>query len=46
VSGPRRGRDTKNPFLVSAASREITCEDCGLDFDPQAESGRSPWSRP
>jgi len=39
-----------NPFLAKPKS-EITCEDCGLDFDPAAivtdprSSGQSPWSK-
>ncbi len=50
-----RGRrpDARNPFLASKkTATEVTCQDCGLDFDPRADagrdsgrdSGRSPWS--
>lgn len=41
-----------NPFLPKAKI-EITCEDCGLDFDPAQRlsdaprsSGQAPWGKP
>jgi hypothetical protein len=56
----RRNRaETRNPFLPKGKKPEqLTCEDCGLDFDMPIdstresgrdsgrESGRSPWSKP
>jgi hypothetical protein len=54
VCTPRARRpDARNPFLASKkASSEVTCQDCGLDFEPISDprpesgrdSGRSPWS--
>jgi hypothetical protein len=51
---PRARRpDARNPFLASKKpSHEVTCQDCGLDFesrpdsrpDSGRDSGRSPWS--
>ncbi len=50
---PRNRRpDARNPFLASKkTSTEVTCQDCGLDFEPGParpdsgrDSGRSPWS--
>jgi len=49
-----RRPDARNPFLASKkAPTEVTCQDCGLDFDPRGDvqrdsgpgrdSGRSPW---
>jgi transcription elongation factor Elf1 len=41
-----------NPFLSKKKEpSEITCDDCGLDFEPPGaeaatSSKRSPWSRP
>jgi hypothetical protein len=52
VCTPRARRpDARNPFLASKkASTEVTCQDCGLDFEPGSDrpdsgrdSGRSPW---
>lgn len=39
-SDKRIRRSFLNPFL-SKVPDEVTCEDCGLDFDPK--SGRGPW---
>ncbi|MFT3765754.1 MAG: hypothetical protein QM820_09585 [Minicystis sp.] len=52
VARPHKRRAAwANPFL-SKSKTEITCEDCGLDFDPAApsadasrSSGQSPWSK-
>lgn len=45
----KRQRAFGNPFLPKAKS-EITCEDCGLDFDPAEveaarASGQSRWGK-
>jgi hypothetical protein len=41
-----------NPFLPKKESREITCDDCGLDFEPadatsepSHPSRRFPWGK-
>jgi hypothetical protein len=52
VSRPHKRKGAwANPFL-SKTKTEITCEDCGLDFDPTStpvdplrSSGQSPWSK-
>jgi hypothetical protein len=48
----RRG-EARNPFLAKKKPQQLTCDDCGLDFDrPDSsrdsgrDSGRSPWSKP
>ncbi len=52
AAGARRLRfEARNPFLTKGKKPEqLTCEDCGLDFerpsDGARDSGRSPWSRP
>ncbi len=54
VTCPRCGGATrvrkpaiKNPFLTKRSAPELlSCEDCGLDFERPADSGRSPWSKP
>lgn len=52
VARPHKRRGAfANPFLPKVKT-EITCEDCGLDFDPQSMdsvprlSGQAPWSKP
>jgi hypothetical protein len=51
VARPHKRRSAwANPFLPKAKN-EITCEDCGLDFEPSAapeqprSSGHSPWGK-
>jgi hypothetical protein len=52
VARPRRRRSGwANPFLPKTKT-EITCDDCGLDFDPAVRpsdpprsSGHSPWGK-
>jgi hypothetical protein len=45
----------RNPFLTTRKRPEqLTCDDCGLDFDtpadsahdPGRDSGGSPWGKP
>ena len=45
-AAPRRRAPTRfNPFLRSAPpTGQITCDDCGLDFEHAAESSKAPWS--
>jgi predicted Zn-ribbon and HTH transcriptional regulator len=51
VSRPHPRYNARNPFLSKPAT-EVTCEDCGLDFEPAAvsepsrPSGKAPWSKP
>jgi hypothetical protein len=46
VASPRRRAPSRlNPFLRSAPpTGQITCEDCGLDFEHAADAGKAPWS--
>jgi len=51
VARPHKRRSAwANPFLPRGKS-EITCEDCGLDFeptsvsDPPRSSGNAPWGK-
>jgi len=49
-----RRPEARNPFLTKKKPDQLTCEDCGLDFEKPADSardsgrdsGRSPWSKP
>jgi hypothetical protein len=45
-AAPRRRAPSRlNPFLRSAPpSGQITCDDCGLDFEHAADSNKAPWS--
>ena len=45
-AAPRRRAPSRlNPFLRSAPPPgQITCEDCGLDFEHAAESSRPLWA--
>jgi hypothetical protein len=41
----RRAPNRFNPFLRSAPpSGQITCDDCGLEFEHATESSKAPWS--
>ncbi len=42
--GPRkRGWAIKNPFLAKTSQSELTCDDCGLDYE-DSEQSRAPWA--
>jgi uncharacterized protein (DUF983 family) len=43
---PRRRAPTRlNPFLRSAPPPgQVTCDDCGLDFEHASDSTKAPWS--
>jgi hypothetical protein len=41
----RRAPSRLNPFLRSAPPPgQVTCDDCGLDFEHPTDSGKAPWS--
>ena len=41
----RRAPSRLNPFLRSAPpAGQITCDDCGLDFEHASDSSKAPWS--
>lgn len=41
----RRAPSRLNPFLRSSAPPgQITCDDCGLDFEHATDSAKAPWS--
>jgi hypothetical protein len=46
VSLPRRRQPNRlNPFLgQSPPAGQVTCEDCGLDFELATPSAKGPWS--
>jgi hypothetical protein len=50
VATVRARREMRNPFLARKRPDQLTCEDCGLDFDrpndAARESARSPWNKP
>lgn len=41
----RRAPSRLNPFLRSAPPPgQVTCDDCGLDFEHATDSSKAPWS--